>query len=283
MLMRIPEPDFSLENVYPGCISNYRDANKKKLMNSILPELITDEKRYIEALKYKMLHLEKTKITHSDQIKIDDLVYLYEGKLLNQGLEVRAYYDLIRASSLICPFCGKRHTTTVDHFLPKRLYPNFAVTPINLVPCCRDCNSNKEDKDASGVGLENLMIHPYEEDVDDVRWLDAKIECKSKNLFFTFYVIEDEVDNVMYKRLSNQFKQLKLAIYFETEANMKFKRAYNYYKKLYNLPNGKEQILEHFLVEVDKYSSGSNSVNSFDLVFYRTLANFFDVVIKVFE
>lgn len=64
----------------------------------------------------------------------------------NQGLE-------------ICPICDQTHYytyslkegkihATLDHFLPKSLYPHFACHPYNLVPTCHRCNSStKGDKD----------------------------------------------------------------------------------------------------------------------------------------
>lgn len=44
-----------------------------------------------------------------------------------------------------CPFCGISELSTLDHYLPKELYPEFSVFPKNLVPSCAVCNTRKKD------------------------------------------------------------------------------------------------------------------------------------------
>ena len=58
-MMKLKKPNFSLKDVYPSCISHYKDPNKEKLMKSITPKLLEDEKRYLERMKNKELYLEQ--------------------------------------------------------------------------------------------------------------------------------------------------------------------------------------------------------------------------------
>jgi hypothetical protein len=44
-----------------------------------------------------------------------------------------------------CPMCGVTSPTTYDHYLPSSRFPEFAVHPLNLIPCCSICNSTKDD------------------------------------------------------------------------------------------------------------------------------------------
>ena len=87
----------------------------------------------------------------------------------------RPNYDAIRASAPndICPYCVQRTVDTLDHYLPKSLYPVLAVTPINLVPACSACNKTKLDfqpPDAKG-----LILHTYYDDVPRDIWLKARV------------------------------------------------------------------------------------------------------------
>jgi hypothetical protein len=41
--------------------------------------------------------------------------------------------------------CGVTSPTTYDHYLPSSRFPEFAVHPVNLIPCCSLCNSTKDD------------------------------------------------------------------------------------------------------------------------------------------
>lgn len=277
--MKIEKPLFSLKDVFPTCINNFNRVEKKKKFEDIYPLLLEDEERYISALKTKQLHLERKEVTHDLDVSINDLVNLYKRKLLNNKLKAREYYDSILLSSDICPFCGKRHTSTVDHFLPKKKYPNFSITPINLVPCCKDCNKNKADTIFTKV--ENTFFHPYEDDIDSFRWLSATIEINNNVLMFNFFVIKDKIEVEVYKRLNNQFKILKLQQYYNVEANVKFKRTKKYYQKLFRRIRGREELEKHFEEEREKYSYDFYCLNSFEYVYYSVLLENLDIVISI--
>ncbi|HCE2651322.1 TPA: hypothetical protein N2889_003248 [Vibrio parahaemolyticus] len=56
-----------------------------------------------------------------------------------------------------CPFCGNPVSpNTLDHFIPKSDWPEFAIFPNNLVPQCRDCAPIKGDNYFDDT--ENLAI-----------------------------------------------------------------------------------------------------------------------------
>lgn len=60
-----------------------------------------------------------------------------------------------------CPACGELGTpNTLDHYLPKRLYPHFCVTPLNLFPMCDACQEKKREK-TGDVDSPRFFIHPY--------------------------------------------------------------------------------------------------------------------------
>jgi hypothetical protein len=60
-----------------------------------------------------------------------------------------------------CPACGEDGTpNTLDHFLPKEHYPEFAITTANLFPMCDICQGKKGTDTLSDAG-ERLFVHPY--------------------------------------------------------------------------------------------------------------------------
>lgn len=60
-----------------------------------------------------------------------------------------------------CPACGEEGTpNTLDHYLPKDVYPHFAVTPLNLAPMCDTCQLSKGTKTADAQG-QRIFLHPY--------------------------------------------------------------------------------------------------------------------------
>lgn len=61
----------------------------------------------------------------------------------------------------LCPACGEDGTpNTLDHYLPKNDFPDFAVAAVNLFPMCDTCQGIKLEKILSSDG-ERLFIHPY--------------------------------------------------------------------------------------------------------------------------
>jgi hypothetical protein len=61
----------------------------------------------------------------------------------------------------LCPACGELGApNTLDHYLPKSLYPDFAVTPLNLFPMCDACQRAKDNKTGDSSSP-RYFIHPY--------------------------------------------------------------------------------------------------------------------------
>lgn len=70
----------------------------------------------------------------------------------------------------VCPYCNRSFTTTVkkkdgtyhrqnqvDHYVSKATHPWFALSLLNLIPCCGNCNQKKGDKT-------NFVLYPYFEE-----------------------------------------------------------------------------------------------------------------------
>ena len=275
--MKIDKPNFSLIEIYPEATNHYRDKDKMNRMKSIQDRLLEDEKRYCSRMSSQTLFLEAEGVTHNKDITIQDLVDLYKDKLVKKNYSIRTYYDQIRTSSQLCAYCGERLVSTVDHFLAKTKYPNFAITPINLIPCCSDCNKIKDNYKYDRK--EHLFFHPYEEDTNSFKWLKAKLEIKNEILMFEFYVDGKKIDKVTYQRMKNQFKILDLQNYFNKTANVKFQRDKNFYRDLfYKSNNGIIELYKHFKMEQYKHSLDDNYLNAFTYVYYSTLLDNLDIV-----
>ncbi len=85
--------------------------------------------------------------------------------------EQRALYDT-RASGgpirrirgtkglVCCPMCGSPTTGSIDHYLPRAVFPEFSILYSNLVPACMHCNSATKGDTYRGLKSERF-IHPY--------------------------------------------------------------------------------------------------------------------------
>lgn len=60
-----------------------------------------------------------------------------------------------------CPMCGSSGGRSLDHALPRAIYPEFSIVPENLVPACTICNSDEKGSEFKGHASPERMIHPY--------------------------------------------------------------------------------------------------------------------------
>ena len=159
------------------------------------------------------MHVEAPgKITKTEMIR------LYESGLLRLSAR-RHIYDAIMtlAPNGLCPYYGHRRVRQLDHFLPKSKYPAYSVTPLNLVPSCSDCNTDKLSGDDDKI--EDLPLHPYFESGDNITWLKAEI-LEGPTAVFLFSVDDGTcMDAVNVIRLESQFETLGLDVLYSTEAN----------------------------------------------------------------
>lgn len=73
-----------------------------------------------------------------------------------------------------CPMCGTTLHSTFDHYLPAVRFPEFAVHPLNLVPCCATCNSTKDDDWLTAAG-QRQYLHAFSDELPNVRFISVTL------------------------------------------------------------------------------------------------------------
>lgn len=121
-------------------------------------------------------------------------------------------YQKIRSSVEICPYCNyfTRTVRQLDHYLPKSIFPSFAITANNLVPICKECNEDKDNY--YSTKREGMLLHPYYDEVanDILQFLKCKV-IENCNIGFQFYIEKLEGwDEDTYNRVKFHFEKLKL-------------------------------------------------------------------------
>lgn len=270
--MRLKEPDFSLKDTFLSCVRYYRKNSTiaEKMMN-IQPYLLDDEKQYKENISELYILPEHSDGLYMDEEEISNknLKDLYSNKLINKkNKDSRKFYDRLLTSSPICPYCGERQVTTIDHFLPKSKYANFSITPINLIPCCYVCNMNK--RDIVPTNEKDLLFHPYFEDIAEMKWLFADLEINNLTVIFNYYVKLEGYD-VIAQRLKNEVKKLNLLSYYSEKAGTEFSYFAEYYSKLYNNGSGEEVVVRSLKEGREKARYRPMKENSIEYVMYDTL------------
>lgn len=141
----------------------------KDFYSRISADLLKKIEQYIEhkGNPEKILSLDLRPYVDSDadvEARKQSLIGLYkptEGKLPFAQLE-----KLRKENGLLtCPSCGEPgRPRTLDHYLPKDIFPEYAFTLLNLTPMCDWCQGEKSIKYLTDQGKKKY-IHPYFDDV----------------------------------------------------------------------------------------------------------------------
>lgn len=224
-MKRLHVPIFEPRTVYEDCANVEPDLERRSRYADATDLYLAEASRYrLRASARVLFEFAASKRGQPEQLTIGgltkgDFKRLYVDHMLGANKPARQYYDRIRNSAphSKCPYCRLGQVKTLDHFLPKALYPAFSVLPENLVPSCIDCN---DGKNAAPVSSQNLMSHPYYEDerIEGEVWLGAQIiEGQSATVVFSFIRPVGWPDDLA-KRVENYFLAFDLARRFAIEA-----------------------------------------------------------------
>ncbi|MOA05803.1 HNH endonuclease [compost metagenome] len=168
----------------------------------------------------------------------------------------------------ICPLCGQRDVSTLDHYLPKAKNPSLAVTPINLVPACKECNHVKLEHHPA-VDYEQL-IHPYYDSLPKSIWLVADLEQTRPPALKYRISAGDDCGEVLKKRLAWHFEKFGLAKLYASQAGNVLSGISNKLRSAWER-GGKDEV--RFVLNDDAKSWGKHNKNCWQAVMFRTLAN----------
>lgn len=243
-MIRIKKPEYNQIDILKECICNIREGERK--------DRIISSKNAIESsVEYDNLADKGELFSIKEHDKViggatkNDMIWLYSNKFVKDG--GRKYYDKIMSIPPYgtCPFCGQRKVSTLDHFLPKSLYPTYAINPLNLVAACSDCNKLKGDN--SVKTREEQLIHPYYDEYNDCIWIKVNIE-EDDPIGFNFFVVKPkEWNEEKYKRAQNHFVKFKLNELYKAHAAELFSEYSVSLKRLYI--KGKEELVKQDLYD----------------------------------
>ncbi|WP_163511253.1 HNH endonuclease [Fodinicola acaciae] len=164
------------------------------------------------------LHLLKSADFNLTGISKKEVVRLYDGRMAKRRSAGRHIYDelMLLPANGLCPLCGHRDVSTLDHHLPKTAFFALAVTPLNLIAVCMECNKVKGNRVASTA--DEQTMHPYFDDIERQPWLYAEV-IETLPVAVRFYVrCPDSWGEVLKRRTESHFKRFKLARLYAVQA-----------------------------------------------------------------
>ena len=263
----LPKPlqDKNAVDIFIECVDSYtlesaRESKKKYVFQ--VEKYSNDYDTYIpgdiEHFNHPDLNKEQT----------EELGQVYKDKFSKDGAIGRKYYDIIMAGAKgVCPICGTGTPSHLDHYLPKSEYATLVVTPVNLIPTCRDCNMEKGRYHARESSM--LPFHPYYDSVQ-LQWLEMKMNFWEDGTFSgEFYNGIDSVGHPLEKqrvdahmKVHNLEKTLSSKVLTELDSI-----KYRHRKMLMN------STVEDLRTELEEMreSAECDDINSWKSALYRAL------------
>ncbi|MFF5019559.1 hypothetical protein [Streptomyces sp. NPDC001165] len=246
-----------------------RDIQRRSQLLTAGDSVEAAGERFRQAAQQGILHeLESREFTVPGFTPADLVRWAYDNGMVNSR-QGRAIYEQILGAppDETCPLCGHGVVRTLDHFLPKRMFPALCVDPLNLVPACADCNHIKGER--LPVDAETTPLHPYLDRIDQDPWLDANV-TDSSPMWLDFFVNPPPGwAQILIERTRHHFKLFSLGKLFALQAN----RTVNSIRRQLTtmLDAGGKDLVRAYLAD-EAETRLANRLNGWEGVTYRALA-----------
>ncbi|MFF6783872.1 HNH endonuclease [Streptomyces sp. NPDC012510] len=225
--------------------------------------------RFRQAAQQGTLHnLQSAEFAVPDIAASDLVRWAYDNGMVNTR-DGRAVYEQLLAAppEERCPLCGHGVVRTLDHFLPKMMFPALCVDPLNLVPACADCNHVKGESHPTDA--ETTPLHPYLDRIDQDPWLEARVADSNPAWLDFFFSPPPGWKQILIDRTRHHFELFGLARLFAVQAN---RTVNNIRQQLTAMLNaGGKDLVRAYLVE-EAETRLADRLNGWEGVTYRALA-----------
>ncbi|WP_216591066.1 HNH endonuclease [Streptomyces brasiliscabiei] len=224
-MIRIPLPRVSSREAYAACLEMIKDPETKEAYEAAIDfveNCVSQFERHAQTQDLHLLDSSEFRPERDGELTItskDLSDKLYTDRMAHAKSSGRRIYDQIQlaAPNGVCPLCGIRRVTTLDHYLPKASFAALSVAPLNLIPACSDCNKFKLDV-APAIKEEQTLI-PYFEDASDVQWLRCDV-IKEEPATVWFTVVDPpHYPTTLINRVRHHFKVFRLGELYAHHAN----------------------------------------------------------------
>jgi 5-methylcytosine-specific restriction endonuclease McrA len=198
-------------------------------------------------------------LVHAFEVETAPMVKL-RGDLLNRVEVAR------------CPFCGLSESSTLDHYLPKELNPQFAIFTKNLVPSCSLCNTRKRDKVLDEQTNIRIFLHPYFDDIPSTQFMHVKITLLLNAIIIRYALIRPAgMVLSKFKHLQSHFRHLGLADRYRLMALEHLRGQYRGLARMYGTAEDASRVAEGLIEKANDYEEEYGK-NYWLTILYHALA-----------
>ncbi|NNN37649.1 HNH endonuclease [Streptomyces sp. S3(2020)] len=240
----------------------------RQQLEGLEEHVVAASARFETAAQAASLHsLDRISFTPASPDMAAALPDVYTQRMAKVGRPGRAIYDELKMAAVVCPLCGHREVTTLDHHLPKSMFPLLAVTPSNLVPCCSECNRTK--RSTAPREAEEQTLHPYFDNIDDERWLAAEVLQGTPVALSFFVQPPQDWPNMLQVRVRHHFETLGLAGLYAAQAATELAGNAYVLQRTFDA-GGAEAVREHLQLKAESWNQMWR--NHWKVAAYRALA-----------
>lgn len=130
-------------------------------------------------------------------------LYSYKNRNIKKlRLAIQSLQD--NSSKHKCQYCTINNHDTLDHFLPKSKYWEYIIHPLNLIPCCSDCNRRLLAKEDSFLNL-------YLDILPTGQYLFVEITFTNNIPDFNYYLQNiNGINPAIFSKIEQHFESLGL-------------------------------------------------------------------------
>jgi hypothetical protein len=173
----LPLPSDDPGKIFQLCVGTVRDNALRLRLTAVRPAVEAASLAYDAGARAGTLYALGTSNTvqvPGTIVTKEEMGGVYDAMVRKSSVARPIYNRLIAAPVRgVCPLCGQRRVSTLDHHLPQSEYPALVVAPTNLVPSCSECNRAKLARVAANADEQTL--HPYFDVLPEGRWLQGEV------------------------------------------------------------------------------------------------------------
>lgn len=167
--MALTPIDMTGQQVRDLCMPRMQGGLRKQRLCADLANIEAEE----DALRVAVSAQRHRALVPSVAVSLDisaDMKWFYENRLRGSVPGRVVWHSIVDLAGRLCPLCHLTRPRTIEHSFPQSAYPRLATEPLNMVPACRDCNSERN------VGHGTITISPYFDAwVVVLPWLHAEV------------------------------------------------------------------------------------------------------------
>jgi len=195
--------------VYETAVSKKREAALRQRLVNIAPQVracYNNYQHHFNANTLPTVVADAVGVMH----RVDLMsLYLYKSHI------IRTIKNDIRDAQVhlisdTCQNCTINSVNSMDHILPISAFPEFGVLPLNLFPCCSECNSKKNNYVAGGGP--GRFLNLYLDQLPNEQYLFPVITQEADGTYVASFTVDNRnnIDPNLFQIIQNHYSALDL-------------------------------------------------------------------------